>query len=69
MGFLTLILYIGYNGSSVGSSIWLAKWSTDEDNGPGNMTHSTLVCHFVNNLYAMDTCVNSKGVYTDIFVM
>ncbi|XP_065898603.1 multidrug resistance-associated protein 1-like isoform X2 [Dysidea avara] len=41
MGFLTLFFNIGYNGSSVGSSIWLAKWSTDEDNGPGNMTHST----------------------------
>ena len=43
MGFLTLIFYIGYNGSSVGADIWLAKWSTDEDNGAGNMTHSTLV--------------------------
>ena len=49
MGFLTLIFNIGYNGASVGSNIWLAKWSTDEDNGPGNMTHSTLVCHSVND--------------------
>jgi len=44
MVFLTLIFNIIYNGASVGSNIWLAKWSSDEDNGPGNMTHSSLVC-------------------------
>ena len=49
MGFLTLIFYIGYNGSSVGADIWLAKWSTDEENGAENMTHSTLVFHFISD--------------------
>ena len=43
VGFLTLLFNIGYNGCSVGSNIWLAKWSTDEDNGPNNMTLTTLV--------------------------
>ena len=44
MGFLTVVFIIGYNGCSVGSNIWLAKWSTDEAKAKENMTHSTLVC-------------------------
>ena len=41
LGFLTLLFNVGYNGFSVGANIWLAEWSTDEDNGVGNMKRST----------------------------
>ena len=43
MGLLTLLFNICYNGSGVGANIWLAKWSTDEDEEAGNMSLSTLV--------------------------
>ena len=38
-----LLFNVAYNGCSVGSNIWLAKWSTDEDNGVDNMSLSTSV--------------------------
>ena len=43
MGLLILLCYIFYNGCGVGANIWLAKWSTDEDEEAGNMSLSTLV--------------------------
>jgi len=67
MGFLTLIFIIGYNGSSVGANFWLAKWSTDEDNGAENMTHSTLVFHSITQCIYMH--VNPRSVYTNSFVL
>ena len=41
LGFLTLLFNVGHNGCSVGYNIWLAKWSTDEENGAGNMLFTT----------------------------
>ena len=53
MVFLTLLFNVGYNSCAVGSNIWLAKWSSDEDNGPGNMTLSTLVSHCVQCMFKL----------------
>ena len=38
MGLLTLLFHIGYNACAVGTNIWLAKWSTDGDEEPDNMS-------------------------------
>ena len=43
VGFLTLLFSICYSGCGVGANIWLAKWSTDEDEEAGNMSLTTLV--------------------------
>lgn len=43
MGLLSLLFHIGYNVCAVGTNIWLAKWSTDEDEGAENMSLTTLV--------------------------
>ena len=43
MVFLTLLFNVLYNGCGVGANIWLAKWSTDEDEEVGNMSLTTLV--------------------------
>ena len=41
MSLLTLLFHIGYNACAVGANIWLAKWSTDEDEEAENMTFTT----------------------------
>ena len=43
VGLLTLLFHIGYNACAVGTNIWLAKWSTDEDEESENMSLSTSV--------------------------
>jgi len=41
MGLLIMLFYVFYNASGVGANIWLAKWSTDEDEEAENMSLST----------------------------
>ena len=41
MGLLALLFHVGYNACAVGTNIWLAKWSTDEDEEAENMTLTT----------------------------
>ena len=41
MGLLALLFHISYNVCAVGTNIWLAKWSTDEDKDDENMTLTT----------------------------
>ena len=43
MGLLTLLFNLCYNGCGVGANIWLAKWSTNEDEEAGNTSLSTSV--------------------------
>ena len=51
MGFLTLIFNIGYNGCSVGSNIWLAKWSSNEDNENMDLTMLVPSIHNTDTVY------------------
>ena len=43
MGLLIVLFYVCYNSCGVGANIWLAKWSTDEDEEAENKSLTTLV--------------------------
>ena len=47
IGFFTLLFNVGDNACFVGSNIWLAKWSTDEEKEDTNMslTTSVMIAH------------------------
>ena len=66
MGLLTLLFNLCYNGCGVGANIWLAKWSSDEDEEAGNMSLSTSVKLLTIQIIQCSICKNNC---TMIFVV
>ena len=62
MALLILLFNMFYNGCGVGANIWLAKWSTDEDEGAGNMSLSTLVKLPTFLFLKCSVCINSSCI-------